>query len=501
MGLILIVGAVLRFWKIEAWQYFTYDQARDYLIVKSIIIDHKFTLVGPTVLAPGVYLPPFYYYSLVPFLWLFRFHIVGADIYTALFGVGAIVVFYFFARDLFGRIPSLFTTLIFSLNPVLINISRHAWNPNTIYFFTLIFAFGIYRYLEKRNSIYLFLSSFALFWAFNLHYTIVVFIPIFLFIWIKALLEKKSAKWFFPSIIICFVLISPIILFELRHSFLNTKSIIAFGQIREEIPVLVRMQDMAVDVIKTSVVLFFGLNKTNSFEPFNKIDLFNIFGSFSLFPLILIVLFLIVSISNLKLILKTKKRKAVCFLGAVLFLGFSIRLVFPPSSFYFYHYTFLFPFIFLIFIPPIFVNWQHKNIYNQVVGIIVVLLFFAFSIISLDFKSEKRTEEYFVSAAEVIFQNYSEGKKVVIAANLEDSNRWEHNALEYRYFAELFYRLPLLGWEETDYKGADVLYLVDEGDLKEPLKLGGMEMEAFGGRKIVGEWRAETGQRIYKITK
>jgi len=83
LSIVVFLGAFLRFWKIGEWQYFTYDQARDYLIVKKAVVDHKFTLVGPTVLAPGVYLPPFYYYSLIPFLLLFKFHLFGPDLYLA----------------------------------------------------------------------------------------------------------------------------------------------------------------------------------------------------------------------------------------------------------------------------------------------------------------------------------------------------------------------------------------------------------------------------------
>jgi len=52
-----------------------------------------------------------------------------------------------------------------------------------------------------------------------------------------------------------------------------------------------------------------------------------------------------------------------------------------------------------------------------------------------------------------------------------------------------------------DYQQARVLYLVDEGDLKEPLKLGGMEMEAFAPKKIDKVWQVGTGQKIYKMTK
>jgi len=47
LALIIILASFLRFYKINELHFFTYDQARDDLIVKRILVDHKFTLLGP----------------------------------------------------------------------------------------------------------------------------------------------------------------------------------------------------------------------------------------------------------------------------------------------------------------------------------------------------------------------------------------------------------------------------------------------------------------------
>jgi len=110
--LLLIVAAFFRFWHLGITQFITYDQARDFLIIKRMLVDHKLTLVGPTVLIPGVYLPPFYYYSLAPFLMLFRFHPLGADVYTALLGLGAIFIFYLLCREIFDKLTAALSSLV-----------------------------------------------------------------------------------------------------------------------------------------------------------------------------------------------------------------------------------------------------------------------------------------------------------------------------------------------------------------------------------------------------
>jgi hypothetical protein len=127
----------------------------------------------------------------------------------------------------------------------------------------------------------------------------------------------------------------------------------------------------------------------------------------------------------------------------------------------------------------------------------VLISFLAFGSSSL--KNEVKTESYFLSAAKVIAKDNLSTDKIAVAANLADPFRWDHNALEYRYFLETVYKIPSQNWESKDYKSANVLYLIDERGLKEPLKLGGMEVEAFAPRRIEKMWTTSNGQKIYKM--
>lgn len=494
--LILIVcfGAFLRFWNIESWQYFTYDQARDFIIIKRMLLDHKLTLVGPTVLAPGVYLPPFYYYSLAPFLYLFNFHLVGPDIYTALLGIAAIIVFYLLARDLFGSKVAIFSSLLFSLNPYLIQVSRHAWNPNTIYFFTLLFALSFERYFLKKNGKYLILAAFSISWALNLHYTVLVFLLLLLLMFIKEYCSKKLSRNLLVSLFAFLIFISPIFIFELRHNSPNLRGVLGFvakqgGQSK--------VQFMIFDYLKMPLTLIFGLNQSKNLaiNPshillFDKTSLLinaKIFFVFSIFVSSLVLLFM-----------RREERRCQIIITFLIF-GFLIRMFFPPTSFYFYHYTFLFPFIFLLISLLYFEYFKKCN--NIVFPLIFTLVTVILALYPQGIRNEIKTEEYFLTAGSIMAKAISPGEKIAVAANIKDSSRWDHNALEYRYFLEAIYRLPMGNWEKSDYQNADVLYLIDEGNLKEPLKLGGMEMEAFSPKKIENMWVAETGQKIYKMTK
>ncbi|MCL5090398.1 MAG: glycosyltransferase family 39 protein, partial [Patescibacteria group bacterium] len=348
--LVFLLGGIIRFWQLDSRQFFSYDQARDYLIIKKIIIDHKFTLVGPTVLAPGIFLPPFYYYSLIPFLWGFGYRLIGPDIYTALLGTLALGVFYLVVKDFFEKKTALVTSIVFAFNPYLVQSSRHAWNPNTIYLFTLLFFLAFERYLLQKKPRYLLLAAFCFSWALNLHYSFFVFTPLLIFLFFKELKTNWKSRLFWLSLVVFFIFISPLLAFELRHNFPNLK---AFAMFVDRQPglfpgyfLLERVPKIIVDLIKMPITLITGLNQEQNItiNPshillFDQTSLLanGIFSSIiqavkvisGLGIVSAMIFFLFKSLSGDKI----KLRLLLSFVIS----GFLIRLAFPSSSFYFYH--------------------------------------------------------------------------------------------------------------------------------------------------------------------
>jgi len=149
---ILVIGAILRLYNLSVWQYFSYDQARDFLIIKKILLEGKFTLIGPSLgIADGAYLPPFYYYLTAPFLLLSRFHLWGPDFFSVLIGLGGVIVFYLLAKEMFGKKPAFLASLFYTLNPYMIQASRHIRNPHLQPLFLLLFAFYVLKFLENKK--------------------------------------------------------------------------------------------------------------------------------------------------------------------------------------------------------------------------------------------------------------------------------------------------------------------------------------------------------------
>jgi len=501
--LILAIGVFLRFWNITSWQHLTYDQSRDYLILKRLLIDHKFFLVGPTVsIVPGFFLPPFYYYSLIPFLWLADFLIVGPDIYTAILGTVSIVVFYFLAKDLFGKIPALVSSFAYSLNPYLVQTSRHAWNPNSLFLFTLLFFLAFEKIVFKKERKWFYLAGFSLGWAIGLHLNAFVFLPFFIYLIVWEIKNKKIDKALLGGTALFLVIFLPLVVFDLKHSFPVSKAAISFlkGKTTTDSSFAPRIKEIGRDWYKMPAVLISGaFQKENmtvrpsNITAFSRVDIFSQKGFNSQ---LLIFLSLFLWLFSL-FILLSKKDKQGLFLALFLTAGLLIRFCFPGNLFYFYYYLGVFPFVFLILAKTIYEE-KEKPFGKFLIALIILIS--VFSWVNFGFFNDPKTEAWFLPASKILAQDASQ-ETVAIANNVGDKSRWEHNGLEYRYFSEALFGLKSLGWEADDYRRANVLYFIDEGNVPDPLKFGGMEVEAFKPSIIEQVWEIGTGQKVYKMTR
>ncbi|PJE68574.1 hypothetical protein COU94_01190 [Candidatus Shapirobacteria bacterium CG10_big_fil_rev_8_21_14_0_10_38_8] len=502
--LILLIAAFFRFWHLEITQFITYDQARDFLIIKRMLLDHKLTLLGPTVLIPGVFLPPFYYYLLAPFLMIFRFQPLGADFFTAILGISAVFLFYLFAREIFGKLPAALGSLLFAVCPVVISFSRHAWNPNTSDFFSLAIIFCLYRFLIKEKWLWFYIACTFFGLSLSFHFSLLVMAPVIFFVF---LFGRRKNKASLKNVIIGFfsflIFVSPLLFFEVRHHFSITSNIVNFviGNGNGSDSIFFRLEIFMKDLFKLPWLLFNGhlIKGVESINPssiilMDKIPIF--YQSWSFLLILFIFIGLIIRIKD-----NTEKKGFFLILFWFLF-GIGLRFLLPSKTFYFYQYNFLFPAVFLLLVN-LFYLLRKKN-WGLFLSLLLFFPMFVFSILNF-FKmpNSLRSDAFFLSAAKIIADDFFNSKpgSYVIAANNNDPQRWDHNGLEYRYFLEAYYRLPISNWDINDYQQAKTLYLIDEGDIKEPLKLGGMEMESFAPKTIQKIWQAESGQKIYKMTR
>ena len=225
---ILLIAAYLRLYNISGYMTFLGDEGRDVLVVKQMIVDHKWTLLGPTVSVGGFFLGPIYYYFMLPFLWAWRLDPTGPAVMVALFGVATVYLVYRAGRDMFNSWIGLVASALYALSPVVIAYSRSSWNPNVVPFFSLLTIYLLWRYANEEKMRYIFWTGVSMGIGLQLHYLYLFLFPV-VAIWL--VLHDKAVKrlqsWMLSAV--GFVIgYAPFLLFELRHGFPNTQSIIQF---------------------------------------------------------------------------------------------------------------------------------------------------------------------------------------------------------------------------------------------------------------------------------
>ncbi|MCH7952106.1 glycosyltransferase family 39 protein [Patescibacteria group bacterium] len=226
--LILLVAAFLRLYKIREFVIFLGDEGRDALVVKRMIVDHKFTLLGPTASVGGFYLGPVFYYFMIPFLWLFAFDPVGPAVMVALIGIATVGLLYWVVRSWANPIAAGIAAALYATAPGVVSASRSSWNPNIMPFFALLSVFALSKALSKNRTIWYLIAGAAYGILIQSHYLGLVIGPVLAVATLITLPVKrwlKAALLEFSGFIIG---ASMFLAFEVRHNFPNTRTIIEF---------------------------------------------------------------------------------------------------------------------------------------------------------------------------------------------------------------------------------------------------------------------------------
>lgn len=221
---ILSVAAYLRLWHISDYMTFLGDEGRDVLVVKRMIVDHKWTLLGPTASVGGFFLGPIYYYFMLPFLWIFRLDPAGPAVMVALFGIATVYVVYRIGRDFFNQWVGLSAAALYALSPVVIAFSRSSWNPNVVQFFSSLLVYFLWLISKKTNIKYLIGTGIILGIGLQLHY-LFSFLGVVTFLWLFIIRKQNVLGYVVVGFLIGY---APFLLFELRHGFPNTITLFRF---------------------------------------------------------------------------------------------------------------------------------------------------------------------------------------------------------------------------------------------------------------------------------
>jgi len=226
--LILALGLFFRIYRIGEYMTFLGDEGRDVLIVKRLLKDGNLVFVGPGTSVGNMYLGPFYYYFMAPFLFIFNYNPVGPAVGIALLGTLTIFLVWYVALKWFGSWAAFVSALLYAVSPVVIVYSRHSWNPNIMPFFSLLVIYFLWRFWRDNNFKCLYPMAISLAICLQSHYLSLILLPFVLFFlvlsFIKAAKENKLKALvisFSISLLLFSALMSPLFLFDAKHNWRN----------------------------------------------------------------------------------------------------------------------------------------------------------------------------------------------------------------------------------------------------------------------------------------
>lgn len=234
--IILSVSFLVRIINLPQLVTFGGDQGIDLLVVKDIMIDHKLTLLGPKTSMSDVYNGPLFYYMIIPALWMGGMDPLAVSYLMIGIWIATLYLMYRFAVKYFRDVGmGLYAITIFSFWPVSIEYSRMSFSSFPTPLFSIILLFLSFKYLKEKQNYCIFGGGFTAGLLMQLHYTSIFLILatyscILIYLIKKCITWKKISQLLLISLAGFCIAYLPVILFEVRHDFFNTKMFLRFLQ-------------------------------------------------------------------------------------------------------------------------------------------------------------------------------------------------------------------------------------------------------------------------------
>lgn len=384
------IGILLRLCRLSELFHFTYDEEVFAFVGKRMWVNHHIPLIGG-VTPMHVHVAPYFYWVSGLLLGLSRLNPLGWGVAAA--GIAALTMWLLFkvGQDFFGRRVAFIALILYTFSFYQNIFDRHYWGLAFDGLISLVSLWSLWQMVRGKEK-FVYLLAIAL--AFGIHTDLSILTLFVLTILATIFFRPRvSRSTLIKAFLIFGVSFLPLIIFDLRHQFVNSRGILQyFAEVRDK--KLKTVPQNSVDV-----VLFPAQTLARLLYPFGERDLAyqysycpqHVLGRIQAVPAIMSVIVLgYLGWSAFRVL---RKRQGAEFQGTMLILllimstyvgifiyGFGFR-----SNLFDHYLATLFPPFLLLVAAGLDQAW-HKWKYVT----IVVLLFFGISNLQALYKANHR---------------------------------------------------------------------------------------------------------------
>lgn len=314
--LILALSLVLRI--LFLWKYsasFTYDQGRDLLEIREMVVLKKIRLIGPTTSLHGVFSGPFWYWMGLPFYLLTNGHPLSTEFILIALSFLFPIFVYFLVSD---KRLALILSSVYIFSQAFFQASSVALNTNPMVFVMPLILLCLTKFFLQEEKKFLCLTMFLIGSCF--HFEAIIGLLMLPFLLIAALIFKKT-KLFLRNkegLLVFFIPLVPQLFFELRHNLIQIKTVFT----------LVSGKGSSLTPASGDLVFRFF----DRLKIFKNVFIFNASGNPMMVGVLLILIIILIG-GFLKA--KTKRKNEIYYLGLLTLLSW-ITIFF---GFVFYPYA------------------------------------------------------------------------------------------------------------------------------------------------------------------
>jgi len=265
-----------------------WDQGQHALLALDVFKNKKLVLIGPPVTSISfqgkqIFIGPIMTYLMIFFLALGKWGPAIASYIFMVFSALMIIPLYYGVKWLLGQRAAWIMVIIYSLLPYYLNYTRFLWDPNFQFVLLSIMFLFMGLYYKNKNSWFLFITSFWAGLLLQFHYQFIIsiiLITIYYFI-----IKKETFKKFLIYSAGLMVGFSPILIFELRHQFYLSKTLLFFYQHANELSINGSKNHYYLSLLPVVLLGFMGLIN-NQMKRLNE-KVFNILLSLLFIVLII----------------------------------------------------------------------------------------------------------------------------------------------------------------------------------------------------------------------